>query len=38
MAREFFTTLPDQYYMRMLRRGGRNEIFFTLFRLLLILN
>ena len=29
MAREFFSTLPDQYFMRMLRRGGRNEILAT---------
>jgi len=30
MAREFFTTLPEQYFMKMTRRGGRNEILFTL--------
>ena len=28
--KQFFTSLPDKYFMKALRSGGRNEIFFTL--------
>ena len=29
MAKKWFTPYPDVYYMRNLRKGGRNEIMFT---------
>jgi hypothetical protein len=30
MAKKWFTPYPDIYYMKNLRRGGRNEIAFTI--------
>eukprot|EP00330_Aristerostoma_sp_ATCC50986_P004962 CAMPEP_0114589702 /NCGR_PEP_ID=MMETSP0125-20121206/12098_1 /TAXON_ID=485358 ORGANISM="Aristerostoma sp., Strain ATCC 50986" /NCGR_SAMPLE_ID=MMETSP0125 /ASSEMBLY_ACC=CAM_ASM_000245 /LENGTH=70 /DNA_ID=CAMNT_0001786749 /DNA_START=43 /DNA_END=255 /DNA_ORIENTATION=+ len=29
MARQWFTAVPDHYFMKMNRRGHRNEVFFT---------
>lgn len=29
MAKQWFTTLPDVYYMRQSRKGGRHELLFT---------
>ena len=30
MARSWFTTLPDKYFMKLNRRGHRNEVLATL--------
>jgi len=30
MARHWFTTLPDKYFMRLNRKGHRNEVLFTI--------
>ena len=40
MARLWWTTLPDKYYMKSTSRGGRNEILFALlgkFKLVILL-
>jgi hypothetical protein len=29
MAKKWFTPYPDVYFMRALRKGGRNEFIFT---------
>ena len=29
MAKKWFTSFPDVYYMKQLRKGGRNELVFT---------
>ena len=29
MARSWFTTLPDKYFMKLNRRGHRNEVLAT---------
>ena len=30
MARSWFTTRPDNYFLRLTRKGHRNEVAFTL--------
>ena len=36
MARLWWTTYPDKYFLKSLSKGGRNEILFTVLGIILI--